>query len=295
MRHYPVLLDEVLTYLNINPAGTYLDCTVGEAGQAEEIAKRLTSGRLIAIDRDSEALAAAKARLRPYGETVRWARASYSEIAEVVGSQPRLHGILADLGLSRRQLEAPERGFSFLWEGPLDMRIDRRQGLTAEQIVNHYDEKRLADLIYNYGEERRSRRIARTVVRGRPVRNTTHLAGLVGRAVPRSARRRIHPATRTFQAIRIAVNNEIEELEKFLDVAPALLGSGGRLVVVSFHSLEDRAVKQAFRRWRDREVLQILTRRVVRPSKKEIGENPASRSAKLRASERTSVPWPQQN
>jgi 16S rRNA (cytosine1402-N4)-methyltransferase len=204
-------------------------------------------------------------------------------------------GIVADLGLSRGQFEDEQRGFSFQREGPLDMRIDRRQALTAADIVNHYGEKDLADLIFQFGEERRSRRIARAVVRGRPIRNTTHLAEIVERVVPRTSRRRIHPATKTFQALRIAVNNELESLERFLEQAPLVLGPGGRLVVVSFHSLEDRLVKLAFRRWAQQEVLTILTKRVVRPSQEEVEENPASRSAKLRAAERTATPWRQQN
>jgi 16S rRNA (cytosine1402-N4)-methyltransferase len=206
-----------------------------------------------------------------------------------------VQGIVADLGLSRRQFEAPERGFSFQWEGPLDMRLDRSQDLTAADIVNHYDERRLADVIYRFGEERRSRRIARAIVRGRPIRNTRHLAEIVERAVPRAPRQRIHPATRTFQAIRIAVNDELGELERFLEVAPSVLRPGGRLVVVSFHSLEDRLVKQSFRNWAAQEMLRVLTRRVVRPSPREVAENPASRSAKLRACERTEIPWRYRN
>ena len=175
------------------------------------------------------------------------------------------------------------------------MRIDQRQGLTADQIVNSYDEKRLADLIFSYGQERRSRRIARTIVRGRPIRSTAQLAAAVERAVPRSHRRRIHPATKTFQAIRIAVNDEIAELENMLERAPALLAPGGRMVVISFHSLEDRCVKVAYRRWRDRNVFKVLTPHVVRPSRQEVRQNPSSRSAKLRAAERTPTTWPLQN
>ena len=289
-----MLLNEVLDYLNVDARGAYLDCTVGEAGHAEAILNRLTTGRLIAIDRDGEAVERARERLGDYGEKVSVSQASYSDIDKVAGGAP-LQGIVADLGLSRRHFETPERGFSFQREGPLDMRIDQRQGLTADQIVNTYDEKRLADLIFRYGEERRSRRIARTIVRGRPIRNTTQLAAAVERAVPRSHRRRIHPATKTFQAIRIAVNDEIAELENMLEGAPALLAPGGRMVVISFHSLEDRCVKVAYRRWRDRDVFKVLTPHVVRPSRQEVRQNPSSRSAKLRAAERTPTTWPLQN
>ncbi len=289
-----MLLNEVLDYLNIDAQGTYLDCTVGEAGHAEAILNRLTTGRLIAIDRDEEAVERARLRLADFGEKVSLSQASYSDIDKVAGSEP-LQGIVADLGLSRRHFETPDRGFSFQREGPLDMRIDQRQGLTADQIVNTYDEKRLADLIFRHSQERRSRRIARTIVRGRPIRNTTQLAATVERAVPRSHRRRIHPATKTFQAIRIAVNDEITELENMLEGAPALLAEGGRMVVISFHSLEDRCVKVAYRRWRDRSVFKVLTPHVVRPSRQEIRQNPSSRSAKLRAAERTPTAWPLQN
>ena len=289
-----MLLNEVLDYLNIAARGTYLDCTVGEAGHAEAILNRLTTGRLIAIDRDGEAVERARERLGDYGEKVSVSQAIYSDIGKVAGGAP-LQGIVADLGLSRRHFETPERGFSFQREGPLDMRIDQRQGLTADQIVNSYDEKRLADLIFSYGQERRSRRIARTIVRGRPIRSTAQLAAAVERAVPRSHRRRIHPATKTFQAIRIAVNDEIAELENMLERAPAFLAPGGRMVVISFHSLEDRCVKVAYRRWRDRNVFKVLTPHVVRPSRQEVRQNPSSRSAKLRAAERTPTTWPLQN
>lgn len=303
MPHYPVLLEQVLEHLKVVPAGTYLDCTLGEGGYAEAILQRLTTGRLIAVDRDAEALERAKQRLKGYGDQVEFLQACYSEIAGLVRtSSPAwapvaapFQGIVADIGISRRQVEDPARGFSFLREGGLDMRMDQRQALTADQIVNHYQERQLADLIYQYGEERRSRRIARAIVRGRPVHSTVRLAEIIERAVPRSPRQKIHPATRTFQALRIAVNNELEELKGLLETAPLLLAPGGRMVVVSFHSLEDRLVKWAFRSWAQQQVLEILTKRVVRPSEKELSENAASRSAKLRAAERTDIAWRQQN
>ena len=291
MAHYPVLLPQVLEYLKIDSAGTYVDCTLGESRYAEAILARLDSGRLIAIDRDADAMESARERLDAYRDKVTFVRDSFGAIADIVGEARPVQGIVADLGLSRGQFEAPERGFSFQREGPLDMRMDQRQELTAGHIVNHYDEKSLADLIYEFGEERRSRRIAKAIVRGRPIRDTVHLAEVVRKTAPRTTRWRIHPATRTFQALRIAVNRELEELERLLEDAPQLLSPGGRFVVVSFHSLEDRRVKHAFRLLAARDMVEILTRRVVRPGEPELEENPASRSGRLRAAERTHETW----
>ena len=291
MAHYPVLLPQVLEYLKIDSAGTYVDCTLGESCYAEAILARLRSGRLIAIDRDADAVESARERLHAYRDKVTLVRDSFGAIADIAGEAGPVQGIVADLGLSRGQFEAPERGFSFQREGPLDMRMDQRQELTAEQIVNHHDEKSLADLIYGFGDERRSRRIAKAIVRGRPIRDTVHLADVVRKAVPRTTHWRIHPATRTFQALRIGVNRELGELDRLLEDAPQLLTPGGRFVVVSFHSLEDRRVKQSFRLCAGRGVLKVLTRRVVRPGEAELEENPASRSAKLRAAERAHETW----
>ena len=293
MRHYPVLLEEAIEYLSIDPKGVYVDCTFGEGGHSEAILKQLTSGRLIALDRDLTAIEAGRERLAEYRDKLTLIHSNYSNLAEFVTTPVK--GILADVGLSRRQLEDAERGFSFLREGPLSMAMDQGQRLTAETIVNHYGERQLADLIYQFGEERRSRGIARAIVRGRPIRTTTHLAEIVEKAVPRTARRRIHAATKTFQGIRIAVNDELDELAKLLEVAPSLLSPGGRMVAISFHSLEDRLVKQSFRSWKQQGVFDVLTRRIVRPSLDEIRKNPASRSAKLRASKRTALEWPHQN
>ena len=198
----------------------------------------------------------------------------------------KLAGVTGDLGWSRRQVDDPERGFSFQLDGPLDGRYDRRQPLTTGQIVNHYPETQLADLLFELGGERRSRRIARAIVRGRPVRSTRHLAELIERAVPRAHWQKIHPATKSFQALRIAVNDELRELDKLLAKAPPLLRDGGRMVMVSFHSLEDRRVKQAFRDWASTGEYEVVTRRVVRASDAELEENSASRSAKLRTLER---------
>ena len=282
-----------MEYLSIDPEGVYVDCTFGEGGHSEAILKQLTTGRLIALDRDLTAIEAGRERLAEYRDKLTLIHANYSSVAELAATP--VQGILADVGLSRRQLEDAERGFSFMSEGPLSMAMNQGQHLTAEVIVNHYGERQLADLIYQFGEERRSRRIARAIVRGRPIRTTTRLAEIVEKAVPRAARWRIHPATRTFQGIRIAVNDELGELEKLLEVAPSLLSPGGRMVAISFHSLEDRLVKWSFRSWKQKGVFDVLTRRIVRPSLDEIRKNPASRSAKLRASQRTALEWPHQN
>ena len=285
----------MIEWLRVDPAGLYLDLTFGAGGHTAALLRRLTAGRVIAFDRDKEAIAAGCRRFADESGKLQLVHAAFSSLTETV-HRP-VQGILADLGMSRDQLEDADRGFSFQKEGPLRMTMDEGQALTAETIVNHYDERQLADLIYQFGEERRSRRIARAIVRERPIRSTTHLAEVVEKAVPRAPRqrRRIHPATRTFQAIRIAVNDELGEAERLLAEAPLLLAPGGRMAVISFHSLEDRVVKQGFRRWKERGVLEVLTRRVVRPSEEEIERNPASRSAKLRVAERTELEWPQQN
>ncbi len=285
MAHIPVLLDEVIRWLRIDPNGTYVDCTVGSGGYAEAIAGRLAGGRLVAIDRDPGAIRTARARLERYGDRVVYVRSSYGDLGRILAGS-LVDGIVADLGVSREQLEDRQRGFSFLTDGPLDMRMDPDLTLTAERIVNHYGEKPLADLIYRFGEERRSRRLSRAIVRARPLRGTRQLAEVIERTAPRTSRERTHPATRTFQALRIAVNDELGELEKLLEAAPLLLAPGGRFIAVSFHSLEDRAVKQALRRWAERKVLTILTKHVIRPGAEETRQNPASRSAKLRAAER---------
>ncbi len=284
MAHYPVLLEEVERQLALAPDGIYVDCTLGAGGYAERILSTLDTGRLIAIDRDEDAIAAARERLAGFGDKVTYYQGGFAEIERAAGPEPKLSGVVADVGLSRTQLEDPERGFSFQTAGPLDMRFDRRATeLTAAEILNHYDENEIADLLYQLGGERRSRRVARAIVRGRPIRDTGHLAQIVERAVPRTQRMRIHPATRTFQALRIAVNDELGQLDKLLEAAPRLLRPGGRLVVVSFHSLEDGRVKRAFRELGRTDEFEVLTKRPVRPSEEEVRVNPASRSAKLRA------------
>ena len=286
--HTPVLAEEALRWLRIEPRGTYLDATVGLGGHAVEIAARLTTGRLIGLDRDAGALAIASERLKHFGRKVVLLQADFSRIDEVAQelNLPPLQGILADLGVSSFQLDTAERGFSFRLAGPLDMRMDSRTATTAADIVNETAEVELADLLYRLGEERDSRRIARAIVRARPIRSTEHLATIVAGARTSRGRQKLHPATKTFLALRIAVNRELEELGQFLDRAPATLAPGGRWVVLSYHSLEDRMVKQEFRRLAGGGVVNVLTRKVICPSHAEIAANPRSRSAKMRVAEK---------
>ena len=283
-----MLAEEALRWLRVEPGGTYVDATVGLGGHAVEIAARLTSGRLIGLDRDAAALEIARERLKAYQGRVVLVQADFSRIDEVVREMhlPLLQGILADLGVSSLQLDTAERGFSFRLAGPLDMRMDSRMALTAADIVNETAEAELADLLYRFGEERDSRRIARAIVRARPIRSTEHLATVVAGARTSRGRQKLHPATKTFLALRIAVNRELEELGQFLDRAPATLAPGGRWVVLSYHSLEDRMVKQEFRRLSGQGVVTILTRKVIRPAEREIAANPRARSAKMRVAEK---------
>jgi 16S rRNA (cytosine1402-N4)-methyltransferase len=278
-QHYPVLLAETLEYLAIRPDGTYLDCTAGLGGHTTAIAERLTAGgRLISNDRDPQSLEMAMRNSAEFSERIEFQHAEFSEL-QLTG----LDGLVADLGVSRFQLTDPQRGFSFQSDGPLDMRMDQTRGMTAADLVNQSAEKELADWIYQYGEERRARKIARALVRARPVRSTLHLAGVVEQAVPRTGP--IHPATRTFQALRILVNGEMNELDALLQAAPRMVRPGGRVVIISFHSLEDRKVKDNFRELALLGEALILTKKPVGPGEREIRENPPSRSAKLRAAE----------
>ncbi len=290
--HTPVLASEVIEALRIRPDGTYVDATVGMGGHALEIARRLTTGRLLGMDRDPQALEIARERLKAYDRQVILVQAEFSRIGEVAQANnlPLADGVLADLGVSSLQLDRADRGFSFRFAGPLDMRMDSAAELTAEEIVNHWPEKDLADLLYGKAEERASRRIARAIVRARPVRDTGHLATVVAGALKVRGRQKLHPATKTFLALRIAVNRESEELEQFLSRIPATLSSGGRWVVLSYHSLEDRLVKQAFQRYAAEGVLKILTKKVVQPSAEEVRTNPRARSAKMRVAERRAGP-----
>jgi 16S rRNA (cytosine1402-N4)-methyltransferase len=318
--HVPVLLKEAIDFLAVRRGGIYIDATVGLGGHSYEIAKRLGApGHLIGLDKDPAALEIAREKLTrdsslalspPIGDEMRtrndkalggpedWPeitllQRSFAEIAK--GNKPAtIDGILADIGVSSLQLDDAARGFSFQADGPLDMRMDPRGERTAEQVVNHLDERQLADVIYEFGEERRSRRIARAICRSRPIRSTAHLADVISAAARPMNRgqdkydqRRIHPATLTFQALRIFVNRELEDLQALLQAAPRILKPGGRVVVISFHSLEDRIVKDAFREGANKDMYyRVLTKKPVTASEVESDRNPRARSAKLRAAER---------
>lgn len=287
--HVPVMLSECLDYLAIQPEGAYLDCTCGLGGHTGAIARRLTTGFVIANDRDADSLQIARANTADCAERVRFHQGPFSRLPEALAAAgiQQVSGLLADLGVSRYQLTDAERGFSFMAEGPLDMRMDRSSGETAADLVNFSAEKELADLIYELGEERRSRRIARAIVRARPIQSTHHLAKVIESAAPRTGP--LHPATQTFMALRLAVNGELEEIDALLESAPRLTRPGGRICVISFHSLEDRKVKQSFQALVRSGRAVSLTRHVVRPSEQEIAENPPSRSAKLRVVEMKST------
>jgi 16S rRNA (cytosine1402-N4)-methyltransferase len=290
MGHVPVLLKEAIDFLAIKRGGTYIDATVGLGGHSFEIAKRLGApGHLIGVDKDPAALAIAGAKLQGDADwpVVTLLHRSFAELAN--DQRPAtIDGLLADIGVSSLQLNDAARGFSFQAEGPLDMRMNPQAELTADQVVNQVDEVTLADLIYEFGEERRSRRIARAIVRSRPIRTTAQLADVVSAAARpmNQAERRIHPATRTFQAIRIFVNDELKDLRALLDAAPRVLKPGGRLVIISFHSLEDRIVKDALRDGVKQGHYELLTKKPVTAGEEEIDRNPRSRSAKLRAAKR---------
>jgi 16S rRNA (cytosine1402-N4)-methyltransferase len=301
--HAPVMLDEAINGLAVQPGGRYVDCTVGGGGHALAILEAAApGGLLLGLDADREALEAARRNLAPFQDSVRLVQANFRDLEATCRASGFLpvHGVLFDLGLSSLQLAGPGRGFSFQTEAPLDMRFSESQAITAEDIVNTYDERELADIIYRFGEEPASRRIAGAIVRARPLKTTLELAGVVSKAAG-GAHRRIHPATRTFQALRIAVNDELGALTSALQQAVDVLGQGGRLVVIAFHSLEDRIVKQFIRREsRDcvcppeapactcghKASLRTVTRGALRPSQQEIQTNRRARSARLRAAEK---------
>jgi 16S rRNA (cytosine1402-N4)-methyltransferase len=290
-RHVPVLLNEALDFLRVRPAGTYVDCTLGLAGHAEGILRRLgPEGRLIGFDWDPEALELAKARLAKAAEEMGSQAPGLMFVDEAFGlieefvAPASVDGILADFGVSSLHFDEARRGFSFQADGPLDMRMDTRSGPTAERVVNEMDERELANLIYEYGEERRSRTVARAIVRGRPIATTGQLARIVASAVP--PMKHIHPATRTFQALRIFVNQELDEIRALFEAAPKLLKPSARLVVISFHSLEDRIAKDSIREGARQGIWKILTRKPVTAGEEEMDLNPRSRSAKLRAAEK---------
>ena len=296
--HVPVLLKEVLAGLDIQPGGYYIDGTVGAGGHAKHILQASTpGGRLLGLDADPQALAISKEQLACYGERVILAHSNFARLklqADLIDFHP-VGGILFDLGLSSMELENPKRGFSFYLDGPLDMRFDPNVPRTAADLINTLSERELADLIYRYGEEPASRMIARAIASVRPLHTTTELAAVIAQTVRRKGK--IHPATQTFQALRIAVNDELHVLEQGLSAAVETLEPGGRLAVISFHSLEDRIVKQFFAREAQdcicppeslvctcghRAQLSILTRKPIRPGRMEVEQNPRSRSAKLR-------------
>jgi 16S rRNA (cytosine1402-N4)-methyltransferase len=305
--HIPVMPKEVLDLLQCKPGGVYVDATIGLGGHAEAILERIQpGGQLIGIDRDKESLERVQARLKPYGDNLRLLHDNYKNLPLILNNlagQP-LDGILIDLGVSSYQLLSPERGFSFQSEAALDMRMDRTQQWTAADLVNKLSESELADVIYRYGEERLSRRIAATIVQERckaPITRCTQLAEIISRAFKVRGHQPIHPATRTFQALRIAVNEELEGLEEFLSEAFGFLKPGGRMVVIAFHSLEDRIVKRAFRRLAGQCVCDappelckcprqaranLITHRPMTPGPEELAANPRARSARLRSLER---------
>jgi len=291
--HVPVLLKEAIDFLRVRRGGTYVDCTLGLAGHAEAVLRLLgPQGHLIGFDRDAEALELAKERLERVSSEldseapkVTLVNEEFSSIASHVKAAS-VDGLLADFGVSSLQFDEAHRGFSFQADGPLDMRMNTQSGQTAEQVVNEENEHELANLIYEYGEERRSRRIARAIVRGRPVTSTGQLARIVAHAAPAMKQERIHPATRTFQALRIYVNRELDEIKALFEAAPKLLKPSARLVVISFHSLEDRIAKDYLRDGAHNGTWEILTRKPVTAGEEEMERNPRSRSAKMRAAER---------
>ena len=308
--HVPVLLQEAIDFLAVRRGGTYIDATVGLGGHSYEIAKRLGApGHLIGLDKDPAALEIARKKLLVLssraelddsrsesstgveGPAVDWPTVTllHRSFAELANQRPgTIDGLLADIGVSSLQLDDAGRGFSFQADGPLDMRMDPRSERTAEQVVNHLDERQLADVIYEFGEERRSRRIARAICRSRPIRSTAHLADVISAAARpmNQAERRIHPATKTFQALRIFVNRELDDLQALLKAAPRILKPGGRVVVISFHSLEDRIVKEAFREGAREGYFSVVTKKPVTATEEESDRNPRARSAKLRAAEK---------
>ena len=295
--HEPVLVDEILFWLQCKPGGVYVDCTLGYAGLATRILDRTApDGILVGIDRDAAALAESRARLHDVMARVRLKHGNFSELKTMVAETGllRVDGVIFDLGVSSPQLDRPERGFSFREDGPLDMRMDQREGRTAADLIRDLPETELADVIYQLGEERYSRRIARAIVQARvqgAIETTRELAAVVERAVPASYRHgRIHCATRTFQALRIAVNRELDVLEPALRDAVDILSPGGRVCAVSFHSLEDRIVKHTFRALANgpEASVRVLTKKPVTASEVERDHNPRSRSAKLRVVERLS-------
>lgn len=298
------MVQEVITALDVKPEHRYIDCTLGDGGHTLAIAESVSPApKVLGIELDPSALEVATARLDAYASAVTLVRGSYADVGEIGPENgfSSIDGLLMDVGISSRQIDTGERGFSFQYDAPLDMRFDTSQAFSAQDIVNNYREEDLANVIYEFGEERKSRRIARTIVRNRPVETTGQLAELVVRAIGRPRKGRIHPATKTFQGIRIAVNGELDNINVGLESAVGLLSQGGRLVVISYHSLEDRIVKNFMRKESSNcicppetpqcvcehvKTLQLVSRRVIKPTSEEVETNPRSRSAKLRVAER---------
>ncbi len=296
--HKPVMLNEVISFIKPGKGDIIVDATIGAGGHSCEILKMIgRDGLLIGIDKDAEILKIAGRYLSKISDSYKLYQADYVDLDYIMNKLEisKVQGILLDLGVSSLQLDSEERGFSFIKEGPLDMRMDRSQGKTAEELLKRLSQKEMADIFWRYGEEGRSRRIAKAIVQerkmGAEIKTTTQLAKIVEKAlyVPGKykKKRKIHPATRVFQALRIAVNDELKSLEYFLNNVCEFLASGSRIVVISFHSLEDRLVKNAFRKWQDASSLEILTKKPLIPLDSEIRENVRARSAKLRAAERT--------
>jgi len=287
-KHLPVLLDEVIQFLDPKPGGRFIDATLGAGGHTRAILERTSpDGQVVAIDQDESALSSAREMLESFGSRLVFVHANFREVRAVAEAHgfTGCDGVLADVGMSSMMVDDPSRGFSFMREGPLDMRMDRSQPLIAAEVVNHYSEKEIADILYTYGEERRSRPIARSIVRSRPLMRTTDLVAAIQRVTGAPRHGQIHPATRTFQALRIHVNDELKSLETFLDSSVAVVRPGGRVVVIAFHSLEDRIVKQKFRA--SAVPGRALTKKVVTATEEEVQRNPRARSAKLRAWERS--------
>ena len=291
MMHVPVMAAEILQFLRPEHGGLFVDCTVGLGGHARALLEAGAT-RLVGLDRDLDALAGAAETLAPWGERVELVHADYRAIADVLDQRQiaAVDGTLADLGVSSMQFDAPGRGFSFQRDEPLDMRMDRSQGETAADFIARATEVELADTIFRYGEERFSRRIARALVETRretPVTTTAQLASIVRRSIPRRGYMRIDPATRTFQALRIWVNRELDGLDRFLEAAVSRLRAGARFAIITFHSLEDRIVKHTLRALeRNEALIRVLTKKPLTPDQNEVQRNPRARSAKLRVAER---------
>ncbi|MEB3340802.1 16S rRNA (cytosine(1402)-N(4))-methyltransferase RsmH [Okeania sp.] len=281
MNHIPVLSNELISGLAIRPGGIYLDATLGYGGHTQLILAAAPDVKVIAIDQDEQAITNCQTSLVHENSNIEFWHGNF---ANYQPENIQFDGIIADLGVNSVQLDTPERGFSFRYEAKLDMRMNQQQTITAAEIINHWEETKLANIFYTYGEERLSRRIARKIVESRPFETTTQLAEAIAHSVPRKYRyARIHPATRVFQALRIEVNQELSSLEIFLKKAPNWLKIGGRIGMISFHSLEDRLVKHGLR---DSSILQVLTKKPIQPQDHEISMNPRARSAKLRLAER---------